>query len=145
MWAPTQLEINLMFKLVKEIRSKIGVLYFKRWELLKLPFGYIYLHQILRADEDGHLHDHPYDFVSLIIKGGYIEQVDSGKVFFRNRKLLSAVYMPATGIYHKIYKLHAPTWSLVFASNRKHHWGYKYKDGWVSNEEYRRLKHLNLL
>ena len=35
----------------------------------------IYLHQILRSDDDRALHDHPWDNVSIILWGGYIEHV----------------------------------------------------------------------
>ena len=62
-----------MFKLVKEIRSKKGELHFKRWRILSTPWFNIFLHFINRADEDKDLHDHPWSFWSIILKGGYIE------------------------------------------------------------------------
>jgi len=40
-----------------------------------LPFGIaIRLHHILRSDNDRHLHDHPWAFLSIVLRGGYWEQ-----------------------------------------------------------------------
>src|SRR6266853_6456811 len=46
--------------------------YMRRWTI-ETPLGQIRLHHILRSDNDRHYHDHPFDFVSLILSGGYIE------------------------------------------------------------------------
>jgi hypothetical protein len=35
----------------------------------------IVLHQFIRGDDDGALHNHPYDFVTAILNGGYDEVV----------------------------------------------------------------------
>lgn len=35
----------------------------------------VYLHQILRSDDDRALHDHPWDNISIILWGGYVEHV----------------------------------------------------------------------
>lgn len=36
------------------------------------------VHHILRADNDLHLHNHPWDARTIILHGGYIEEVDAG-------------------------------------------------------------------
>ncbi len=67
-----------MFKLIKEIRSKEGILHFKRWEIFsstKFNFS-IYLHGIYKADQDLHLHNHPWNIATLILWGSYIEALD---------------------------------------------------------------------
>lgn len=60
-------------KPVKEIRSKDGELHFQRWALFDNRWFGIYLHHILKADEDKHPHSHPWSFVAVILKGGYRE------------------------------------------------------------------------
>lgn len=51
--------------------------YMNRYWLLKprrWTFGCaIRVHQILRSDNDRHLHDHPWPFATLILRGGYVE------------------------------------------------------------------------
>ena len=49
--------------------------YLLRWHLLrkdKYPIN-LYLHRMLRDDDDRALHDHPWWFVSIILAGGYVE------------------------------------------------------------------------
>ena len=49
--------------------------YMKRWWLLPYNrFGIAArVHQILRSDEDSHPHDHPWWYVTIILRGGYWE------------------------------------------------------------------------
>lgn len=54
------------------ITNAQGVPYMHRYYLLEWPWR-IRIHEILRSDEDRDMHDHPYDFVSIMLKGGYIE------------------------------------------------------------------------
>lgn len=50
--------------------------YLKRWWLIpRNRFFNVYLHQILRSDDDRALHDHPWWNVSVIFKGGYWEHI----------------------------------------------------------------------
>jgi hypothetical protein len=36
-------------------------------------FGTARIHEILRSDADRHLHDHPWSYTTIILKGGYTE------------------------------------------------------------------------
>jgi hypothetical protein len=48
--------------------------YMRRWWIIpRNRFLNIYLHQILRDDDDRALHDHPWWNVSIILRGGYFE------------------------------------------------------------------------
>lgn len=124
-------------KLVKEIRSKSGELHFQRWAVLQTRFGSVYLHYIPKGDQDKHCHDHPWDFLSIVLTGGYMELRD-GEVSLRSPG--SGAYMKASGTYHKILDVVKPAWTLVFSSAPKHDWGYWTEEGWVQNAVYRRLK-----
>jgi len=59
--------------------DETGEVYLRRfflWNGKLTPGEYkprIYLHHILRSDKDRHLHDHPWDYSSIILKGGYFE------------------------------------------------------------------------
>lgn len=53
--------------------------YLWRWHLLPRNRWFnIYLHKVLRDDDDRALHDHPYDNISVVLKGGYTEVVPHG-------------------------------------------------------------------
>ena len=58
----------------KEIISKEGVLHFRRWTIFSCYYFSIYIHQIFKADEDLHLHNHPWNYCSIILYGSYVER-----------------------------------------------------------------------
>lgn len=61
--------------------SHIGS-YMRRY-LLRTPWFGVRLHRILRADTNPHCHDHPFSFVSIMLWGGYREELvlpDGSKV-----------------------------------------------------------------
>lgn len=69
--------------LIKEIKSKLGILHFQRWRIVQTPWFSIYIHRIFREDEDQHCHSHPWSFVSFILNGSYTEKYpdDSSRYF----------------------------------------------------------------
>lgn len=52
-----------------------GQVYMRRWYLIQTPWFGIRVHNILLPDQDRALHDHPWNFTSVILKGGYEEFV----------------------------------------------------------------------
>ena len=53
--------------------------YLHRWTLIL--FGYsIRLHHWMRSDDKRYFHDHPMNFVSIIIKGRYTNVTPEGKL-----------------------------------------------------------------
>lgn len=61
----------------EDIRRGDGDDYLLRLTVFKCPLFALMLHQFL-ADDDECLHDHPASFLSLIVGGGYFEDVPSG-------------------------------------------------------------------
>lgn len=124
--------------LVKEIKSKEGEVHFRRYQLLWTPWFTFYLHQILQPDKDKHLHDHPWDFWSLVLWGGYEEILDHRLT--QDRKIGHFVYHKSTDL-HKIGKIHGSAWTLVCIFGERRMWGYQTEHGWKDHVEYRKLKH----
>jgi len=73
-----------MFKKVKEIKSKTGIVHFTRWLIFCIPKKNInlYLHRITHADEEG-LFDIPQKVISLTLSGKFVERVKD-KIYVRN-------------------------------------------------------------
>lgn len=100
------------------------------------PFN-ITLHKILESDEPV-LHDHPWSWGALILKGGYWEHTESGKhwrgpghIRFRKAEDLHWLELEKDKDGNNI-----PCWSLFFMGKKKQDWGFV-KDGqWVQNELY---------
>lgn len=129
-----------MFKLVREIRSRQGELHFKRWSLLWTPWFHICLHYIAMPDFDEHMHDHPWNFCSVILAGGYHEVFTDGRTTEWKRRLPFSMAYRKAEWFHKIEKLIAPTYTLVFMGMRRREWGYLRDGVWVDNDTYRKEK-----
>ena len=132
------------FFLVKEIISKAGKVHFRRYRLLKTPWFALYIHQICESDMDDDMHDHPWNFSSLILSGAYQETYLLAPDFDKggSRCYLSGdVIEHESGDIHKIKLLTSEVWTLVFTSGPKREWGYQLKDGtWVDHNKYREKK-----
>ena len=113
------------------ITNAVGDPYMCRYKLFRLPLFKIYLHHILRSDEDSELHDHPWGFVSIILWRGY-EEVLPGKT--RIVRPGSVVRHRATDSHRLILK--RPAWTLVFVTGRKRTWGFYAKEGWMSYKDF---------
>ena len=126
------------FFLIKEIKSKQGVVHFKRWRLLSTPWLSIYIHYIPKSDEDLDPHDHPWDFLSIGLKG-ILREMNKDGALSPERRIGSVVGMKTTEFHRNIVV--EPFWSLVFVGRRKKDpWGYWTKDGWIDFETYRKIK-----
>jgi hypothetical protein len=124
-------------KLVKEIKSKEGVVHFKRWQILKTPWFNVYIHGIYKADEDKHLHNHPWKYWGMVLMGRYIELSNIGERVLRPFMTYSA----PTFRFHKIYQLKTKrVFTLFITKNENKEWGYLVNGKFVIHTEYRKLK-----
>lgn len=127
-------------KLIKEIKSKSGELHFRRWQILKTRWFSIWLHGIYAADTDKHLHNHPWDFKSIVLKGSYTEQTENGNIEQTPGKFNSR----NGSNFHKILELKSPVvYTLFIVSTVKRIWGYKVDGVFIQHDEYRKLKREN--
>lgn len=131
--------------------GKPSVLYMRRWRFLRTPWFELRVHHIVRSDGDRELHDHPFDFVSFIISGGYWEErlVDGA---LNNRTMTRC--LPGSFIFRKAETLHRlslntlvddledeydlPAWTFVIAGPRRREWGFVTEtgEGWISWKEH---------
>ena len=126
-------------KLIKEIKSKNGEVHFKRWRIISLPWFAIYIHGIHKADEDLYLHNHPWKIWTMILKGGYFEELHTGK--HRLRTFGHMAYAK-TSDFHKIAKMHkSPTYTLAIVGKRKNSdWGYMVDGRFIDHKTFRENK-----
>lgn len=130
--------------LVKEIISKTGELHFKRWRFFSCPWFRIYLHKICKSDEDAHLHTHPWNFLSIILKGGYTQEywdhILDNRTSFQTVEQFDILQMTKHE-GHKITLNESPIWTLVFAYGTYENWGYLVPgQGYVDHKIYRDKK-----
>jgi len=123
--------------LIREIISRKGVVHFQRYRLLETKWLRLYIHHILESDKDGDLHDHPWNLISVILKGHYVER--------RPDDLLTdckpgVVFHRRADQPHCIDEVVKPTWTFVIAYGKRRLWGYHTAMGWVDHETYQSVK-----
>lgn len=107
--------------------------YMRRWWVIPRNRWFnIYLHQILRSDDDHALHDHPWINCSIILAGSYIEYTPRGEFW---RRAGSIVFRLPSSL-HRLALIHRPsgianaTWSLFIAGPVVREWGFQCPQGW---------------
>jgi hypothetical protein len=104
-----------------------GDVFFYRYVLLKTRWFAVYLHEFLRSDGDRCLHDHPWSFVSIILSGGYWEEMPDG----RHWRPVGSILLRRAKTAHRI-ELWPGTrpWSLVIVGPKVRPWGFHTVAGW---------------
>jgi hypothetical protein len=89
----------------------------------------IYLHKIVRSDDDRALHDHPWVNCSIVLKGGYIEVTDRKGIW---RGPGSVVFRTAKARHRLALHFAVPVcWTLFITGPRIREWGFQCPQGWV--------------
>lgn len=121
--------------------------YMLRWYILpRNPVINVYLHKFMRSDDDRALHDHPWWFVSLMLKGEYEEITADGNTVAERHKLRKAgslAFRPAEWRHRvqllvdmEAYRPHdtplpeKPCWTIIVTGRRSRSWGF-----WCPNWE----------
>lgn len=105
--------------------------YMQRW-IFHTPFGTLRVHKILRSDDDRHLHDHPWSFASLILRGRYFDVFPGGSRSYRP----GDVNVKSHEDLHKLVVIEGPVWTLVVTGPKRKSWGFVTEKGWVRHSDY---------
>ena len=137
------------------IPNRDGATYLRRWYLIpRNPFFNVYLHHFLSSDDDRALHDHPWWFVSVILRGSYIEVSENteGKMTALVRTSITGIrselvrtsvtdiwttfwrrwiaFRPATYRHRVVLSStsderdEVPCWTLIVTGRRSRTWGF---------------------
>jgi len=106
--------------------------YLRRWWLIPRNRVFnIYLHQLLRSDDDRALHDHPWLNCSFILQGGYVEHtIAAGSVHRRVERRTGDVAARSPWTAHRL-EVSGPCWSLFLTGPTVRAWGFHCPRGWV--------------
>ena len=105
------------------------------------PFN-IFLHKFLKSDTDD-LHDHPWPYVTIILKGGYYEWTP---VYDANGKFLTEVCKwcgpghmrkcSANSLHRIELDENVTCWTLFMPGPKQREWGFLKNNKWIQWEEY---------
>jgi hypothetical protein len=146
----------------KIITREDGTPYLIRTYLIKCKLFQIVLHKILLSDNDC-LHDHQWNFLSIILKGGYWECTDpeqvlsgpelewfkekypnqkycrwfgAGNILFRFAEWKHSLTLDTNRVAKEFWK-EKPCTTLVIMFRKKREWGFWTKQGWLHWTKYR--------
>jgi hypothetical protein len=114
------------------------------------------IHNIRESDGDRELHDHPFDFVSVVLKGGYWEHTADGKqkfygpgsILFRKAETLHRLELPMKwslcdsphcpyeGRHEAVTHECQDAWTFVLRGPIRRPWGFMTATGWVHWEQF---------
>ena len=105
------------------------------------PFN-VFLHKFLKSDPDD-VHDHPWPYATLILKGGYYEWIPQfdkqGNKFSEMcvwRGPGSFRICGATSFHRIELDPDVTCWTLFMPGPKKRDWGFLSKGNWVQHEQY---------
>jgi hypothetical protein len=101
-------------------------LYLTRWRIVQTPWAALYLHRITTPDSHPTLHDHPWSFLAIVLRGGYVERrLNPRTMEVDEHHRVRWVNRMRTHDFHAITSLSRnPTWTLLFVGARRRTWGY---------------------
>ena len=102
-----------------------------RYYIANNRFFGVYVHHLLRSDNDRHHHDHHWSFISILLKGRYVEHTPNGR---KLRRVGSVAFRRAEWIH--ALELERPVWTLVIVGRTRRPWGFWTEKGWVSWRKY---------
>jgi len=101
--------------------------YMERWWLKRSPESSIYLHRFLRSDDDRALHDHPWDSLSIVLEGRYVEVTPGGSIL----RIAGDIIARAATDPHRIEIAGGETAITLFITKERiREWGFLCPQGW---------------
>lgn len=109
------------------------------------PFN-VFLHKFLKSDPDD-VHDHPWPYATLILRGGYYEWVP--EFDSKGTKISETRHWRGPGhfrvcranSFHRIeLKADVDCWTLFMPGPQRREWGFLVNNRWIHNEQYLKNK-----
>jgi hypothetical protein len=107
----------------------------------RFPFN-VFIHKFLKSDPDD-VHDHPWPYATLILKGGYWEWIP--KFDSNGNKLTEIRYWRGPGHFRKcnarsFHRIeldpNITCWTMFMPGPQQREWGFLVKDQWIPHNMY---------
>ena len=125
----------------ESINRHEGQLYLRRLRVVSCRWFGIYVHWFHASDDDS-LHDHPWAFLTFILRGGYWEHTHgpAGAIVRRWHPPLALRLRPAHWLHRvEIDPANKPL-TIVVRGPRVRSWGFQTREGWIAWPEYKEKK-----
>lgn len=123
-------------KFIIAFNEKLGLPscpYVIRWRV-ETPWGSIRLHHWLAPDDDRAPHDHPWWFVTFVLKGGYVDRSGYSRLHggtgYKSEHLKAPAvrYRPAEH-QHTVFPDEGGCWTIIVTGPKVRNWGF-----WVNGK-----------
>jgi hypothetical protein len=105
--------------------------YLKRWCINFIAFS-IRLHHWIASDDDRFQHDHPWAFITFVLKGGYTDVSPQGK---QRMGKWAIAFRPALH-RHTVQVDKGGSWTIMITGPQTRNWGFWVKDKFVKANTY---------
>jgi hypothetical protein len=109
--------------------------YITRLHVVKTPWFAVCLHWFNKPDPEPFDHDHPVTFLSLILRGSYVEQRNGVR---KTRRWVNFIRASADD-QHTIVELRGRPLTLCLMGPKRREWGFHTRPGWIGWKDYYRL------
>lgn len=115
-----------------------GSLYMGRYGVFETKYLSCRIHHIATADDDCALHDHPWPFVSVVLRGGYTELLPrmptpcwngDEETTYPVRRNAGSVAFRGAACRHRVSEVGPGTWTMFVYFKWKQDWGFYTRDG----------------
>jgi len=135
------MEVVSKYKAKKKVRpiqvrwneklGKEGCSYARRW-VLNFGIFSIRVHNFMRSDDKRFFHDHGWSFLTIVLRGGYIDVSPDGK----DKLTVGSIRYRKDEHKHYVKVEEIGCWTLLFTGPNKRKWGF-----WVDGKFRRPLKY----
>jgi hypothetical protein len=109
--------------------------YVRRW-VFECRWFSLRLHHWLASDDQRHFHDHPWDYLTIVLRGGYVDVGPEGQ-----RRL----WAPTFAFYraehqHSVVVNPGGAWTLLITGPERRPWGF-----WMNGKFRKRNKYFHMM
>lgn len=116
----------ILFKSYSNINN-----FLNRFTILKINTFHIRIHRILSEDKSDLYHNHPFNYISIILKGGYTERIYKNGEIYDVKHKIGSIIRRKHNVFHKILSIEGKTttffitwgkfeWKALNTSDKKH-------------------------
>lgn len=101
--------------------------YMRRYHIEYTAARSIRFHHFVGSDPGRDLHDHPWDFASVLLQGTYTEHTPDGPTRYE----APCVLLRKAEQLHRLELTDGPAWTYIVTGRVRRHWGFQTEHGWV--------------
>lgn len=94
---------------------------FTRFSLWRTKWFNVYLHRLNAPAWHPECHDHPWGFIAILVKNGYLERVGKKD---HHRRVGSILFRPAE-FTHNVITPYGTSWSIILTTPKSRDWGFR--------------------